>query len=77
MVTSAVQLLDVSPADLLGNLQRKYLRLCQLPEPVVNMGIEEIEYHFVNESGKGPQQMSGGFKIEVTVLFTIPLQYGT
>lgn len=61
-----VQLLDVSPVDVLGMLQPYYIRACELPQPLVDMGIE-MEFHFITETGEGPQQLTGGMKCVVTV----------
>lgn len=61
-----VQLLDISPVDVLGMLEPYYIRACQLPQPLVDMGIE-MEFHFITETGEGTQQLTGGMKCVVTV----------
>ncbi len=61
-----VQLLDISPVDVLGTLEPYYIRACQLPQFLVDMGIE-MEFHFITETGEGPQQLTGGMKCVVTV----------
>ncbi|KAI4136116.1 MAG: hypothetical protein LQ347_000045 [Umbilicaria vellea] len=60
-----VQLLDISPVDVLGMLEPYYIRACQLPQPLVDMGIE-MEFHFITETGEGTQQLTGGMKCVVT-----------
>ncbi|SLM33397.1 Protein kinase A anchor protein, nuclear localisation signal domain [Lasallia pustulata] len=60
-----VQLLDVSPVDLLGMLQPQYIRACQLPQSLADMSIE-MEIHFISETGHGPHQLTGGMKCAVT-----------
>lgn len=65
-VTEPIQLLDVAPIDLLGMMEPYYLRALGMPETFCNKGID-LEYHYVNEKGKGPNQMSAGFKIAITV----------
>lgn len=65
-VTEPIQLLDVAPIDILGMMEPSYLRALGMPEDFCAKGIE-FEYHYVNETGKGPNQMSAGFKLAVTV----------
>lgn len=65
-VTEPIQLLDAAPIDILGMMEPFYLRALGLPETFCSKGID-FEYHYVNETGKGPQQMSAGFKLAVTV----------
>ncbi|KAL8762171.1 MAG: hypothetical protein Q9184_001768 [Pyrenodesmia sp. 2 TL-2023] len=68
LAESGVQLLDVAPVDMLGMLQKDYLQGMakwtgqSLP---ADKGFD-IEYCFINETGQSPNQMSGGFKLEVT-----------
>jgi len=51
-VPKSVQLLDLSPIDLFAMLSPDYLRACQLPEPLVNLGIpSSINYISVPETG--------------------------
>lgn len=65
-ITEPIQLLDVAPIDILGMMEPSYLRALGLPETFCAKGID-FEYHYVNETGKGPNQMSAGFKLAVTV----------
>lgn len=65
-ITEPIQLLDVAPIDILGMMEPSYLRALGLPETFCAKGID-FEYHYVNETGKGPNQMSAGFKLGVTV----------
>lgn len=58
--------MDVAPVDMLGMLEKGYVQACQLPEHLVAKALN-IEYYFVNETGEGPNQMTGGFKVAVTV----------
>ncbi|KAL8746117.1 MAG: hypothetical protein Q9190_001841 [Brigantiaea leucoxantha] len=76
MLSEGVQILDVTPVDILGMLQPAWLQFTGLPEDVVAQG-PNLEFYFINESGKGPQQMTAGFKVEVTVYATsyIPALY--
>ncbi|KAL8721355.1 MAG: hypothetical protein Q9181_007727 [Wetmoreana brouardii] len=64
-LASHVQLLDVAPIDILGMLEEYWLRASGVPENLVAQALK-IEYYFINEDGKGPNQMTGGFKVEVT-----------
>lgn len=66
-ITEPIQLLDVAPIDILGMMEPSYLRALGLPETFCAKGID-FEYHYVNETGKGPNQMSAGFKLAVTVI---------
>lgn len=65
-ITEPIQLLDVAPIDIMGMMEPSYLRALGMPEDFCAKGIE-FEYHYVNETGKGPNQMSAGFKLAVTV----------
>ncbi|KAL8959794.1 MAG: hypothetical protein Q9183_005574, partial [Haloplaca sp. 2 TL-2023] len=65
LFSEGTQFLDVSGIDMLGMLEKSYLELAHIPDALVAKGFD-IEYHFINEEGKGPNQMTGGFKIEVT-----------
>ncbi|KAL8705832.1 MAG: hypothetical protein Q9201_001055 [Fulgogasparrea decipioides] len=60
-----VQLLDVAPIDILGMLEESWLQASGVPENLVAQALK-IEYYFINEDGKGPNQMTGGFRVEVT-----------
>jgi hypothetical protein len=45
LIHAPVQLLDLSPIDLFGMLTQDYLQACNLPAPLVNLGIPvTIEY---------------------------------
>lgn len=61
-----VQLLDISPVDVLGMLEPYYIRACQLPQSFIDMGVE-MKFHFITETGEGTQQLTGGMKCVVTV----------
>jgi putative intracellular protease/amidase len=51
-IPKTVQLLDLSPIDLFGMISPEYLRACQLPEPLIALGIPStIHYISVPESG--------------------------
>ncbi|KAI4163083.1 MAG: hypothetical protein LQ342_003210 [Letrouitia transgressa] len=65
LLSPGVQLLDVAPIDILGMLEPQWLEAVHLPPHIIAQGAK-LEYHFINENGKGPQQMTGGFRIEVT-----------
>ena len=66
LVGEDVQLLDVSPVDLLGMMEPHYIRAAQLPEPFPSMATD-IEYYYITETGEGPKQLTGGMQCEVTV----------
>lgn len=68
LFSEGVQLLDVAPIDMFGMLEKSYLAACNLPQTIVDSGLD-IEYYFINEEGKGLNPMTGGFKINVTVRF--------
>ncbi|KAL8642991.1 MAG: hypothetical protein Q9228_000390 [Teloschistes exilis] len=65
LFSEGVQFLDVAPIDMLGMLEKSYLAACGLPQAMVDSGLD-VEYHFINEEGKGPNPMTGGFKVHVT-----------
>ncbi|KAL8920099.1 MAG: hypothetical protein Q9208_006452 [Pyrenodesmia sp. 3 TL-2023] len=68
LVESGVQFLDVAPVDMLGMLQKDYLQgMAQMTKQSLpaDRGFD-IEYYFVSETGQSPNQMTGGFKVEVT-----------
>ncbi|KAL8696788.1 MAG: hypothetical protein Q9224_002617, partial [Gallowayella concinna] len=65
LLSAGVQLMDVAPVDMLGMLSKDYVQACQLPEHLVAKALN-IEYYFINETGDGPNQMTGGFKVAVT-----------
>jgi DJ-1/PfpI family len=51
-VPRTVQLLDLSPIDLFGMISPEYLRACQLPAPLVDLGIPStIHYISMPDSG--------------------------
>ncbi|KAI4203307.1 MAG: hypothetical protein LQ350_002004 [Teloschistes chrysophthalmus] len=62
LFSEGVQLLDVAPIDMFGMLEKSYLAACNLPQTIVDSGLD-IEYYFINEEGKGLNPMTGGFKI--------------
>jgi putative intracellular protease/amidase len=51
-VPSGVQLLDLSPIDLFGMLSTEYLRVCQLPAPIVNLGTPST-IHYISMPNSG------------------------
>lgn len=69
-----IQLLDVAPVDMLAMLQRDYLQgmAYMAGQPALGAHGFDIEYFFINETGEGPNQMTGGFKVEVTVCTVTP-----
>ena len=52
LLAGPVQLLDAAPVDLFGMLTKDYLRACQLPEFLVNLGLD-IDIQYISELGKG------------------------
>lgn len=64
--SEGTQLLDVAPIDLLGMLDPTWLRVGGLAGEIVAQA-PRFEYHFINESGEGPNQMTGGFGLAITV----------
>ncbi|KAL8952908.1 MAG: hypothetical protein Q9222_001198 [Ikaeria aurantiellina] len=65
LLSSATQLLDVAPIDMLGMLERHWLQASPLPEALIAKALD-IEYYFISETGESPHQMTGGFKVAVT-----------
>lgn len=66
------QLLDVAPIDVLGTLEPYYLQTMGLPDELVAQA-PRIEYHFINETGEGPNLMTGGFRLAITVYLSLLL----
>ncbi|KAL8730288.1 MAG: hypothetical protein Q9166_004171 [cf. Caloplaca sp. 2 TL-2023] len=65
LLSNGVQLMDVAPIDMLGMLEKRYVQACELPDHLVAKALD-IEYYWINETGEGPQPMTGGFKLAVT-----------
>lgn len=71
--SEGTQLLDVAPIDLLGMLEPSWLEVGGfLPKELIARA-PRFEYHFINETGEGPNQMTGGFRLAITVKFPSPL----
>ncbi|KAI4146507.1 MAG: hypothetical protein LQ341_002059 [Variospora aurantia] len=68
LVEAGTQFLDIVPVDLLSMLEKHYLNsVAQMAgQPELGANGFEMEYFFINETGKSPNQMTGGAKIEVT-----------
>ena len=78
LLNDSVQLLDVAPVDMLGMISPDWLRFAQVPDEVVKKA-PTFEFRFVNETGKGPNGMTAGFGLEVTVNFPcgyLPSRHG-
>ncbi len=68
LLTSAVQLLDVSPVDLFGMLTKEYLTACKLPAPLIALGIS-VDIHYIAQSGPGTlQECTANAALRVTSL---------
>ncbi|KAI9829092.1 MAG: hypothetical protein M1832_000115 [Thelocarpon impressellum] len=66
LLGDSVQLLDCSPADLLGMTEPYYLKAAQVPDAIVGMGVE-TEWHYISEAGPDKlMQMTAGAKYGVT-----------
>ena len=52
LLAGPVQLLDASPIDLFGMLTKDYLKACQLPGFLVNLGLE-VDIQYISETGRG------------------------
>jgi transcriptional regulator GlxA family with amidase domain len=52
-IPGTVQLLDMSPIDLFGMLDPKYLAACQLPASLVSLGISST-IHYISVPSTGP-----------------------
>jgi transcriptional regulator GlxA family with amidase domain len=52
-IPTSVQLLDLSPIDILGMLDPKYLAACQLPAPIIALGIPST-IHYISVPSSGP-----------------------
>lgn len=67
-----VQLLDLSPVDLFGMMSPDYLRACQLPEPLIALGIPStIHYISVPETGTHVE-LTAGASLKVTKIIDDP-----
>lgn len=66
LFSEGTQLLDVAPIDLLGMLDPSWLSFGGLPEEIIAQA-PRFEYHFINEKGEGPNPMTGGFRLAITV----------
>ncbi|KAL8991218.1 MAG: hypothetical protein Q9177_000302 [Variospora cf. flavescens] len=68
LVEAGTQFLDIVPVDLLSMLEKHYLDgVAQMAgQPELGANGFDMEYFFINETGKSPNQMTGGAKIEVT-----------
>ncbi|KAL8788111.1 MAG: hypothetical protein Q9213_001869 [Squamulea squamosa] len=65
LLCGPVQLMDVAPVDMLGMLDKEYVEFAHLPEHIASKALT-IEFYFINETGEGPNPMTGGFKVAVT-----------
>ncbi|KAL8720473.1 MAG: hypothetical protein Q9225_002661 [Loekoesia sp. 1 TL-2023] len=68
LVESGTQFLDVVPIDMLGMLHPGYVRVVagSVGQPSLAGKGLDIEHYFINETGESLNQMTGGFKIEIT-----------
>jgi transcriptional regulator GlxA family with amidase domain len=53
LLPPAIQLLDLSPVDLLAMCSRTYLSECGFPAPLVNTGLSAVTIHYISPSGSG------------------------
>ncbi|KAL8858070.1 MAG: hypothetical protein Q9178_005395 [Gyalolechia marmorata] len=65
LLCSVVQLMDVSPLDMLGMLDKHYVGGTDFSKHLVAKALD-IEYCFINETGESPNPMTAGFKLAVT-----------
>lgn len=68
-IPAQVQLLDLSAADLFGMLNPEYLTACQIPPPIVALGVPTIiEYISTPESGAYvPTTASASIRVTKTI----------
>lgn len=68
-IPKTVQLLDLSPIDLFGMISPEYLRVCQLPGPLIALGISStIHYISRPESGTHVELTANAFlKVTKTI----------
>ncbi len=70
LLTSTVQLLDVSPVDLFGMLTREYLTACKLPAPLIALGIS-VDIHYIAQGGPHTlQECTANAALRVTASLT-------
>lgn len=71
-VPGTVQLLDLSPIDLLGMMSPEYLRACQLPEALCAVGIQST-IHYISVPETGPfVQLTANASLKVTKVIDDP-----
>ncbi|KAF2175714.1 class I glutamine amidotransferase-like protein [Zopfia rhizophila CBS 207.26] len=53
LIVPPIQLLDIAPVDLFAMLSKEYLQICNLPAPLVSLGIpmDHLEFIYIAESG--------------------------
>ena len=73
LVGDGTQLLDVAPVDLLGMMQKSYLKTCELPQEIWEQGIDDIKWHYISEEGVGLHTMTAGVHINATVSLALRL----
>ncbi|KAL8655649.1 MAG: hypothetical protein Q9210_000759 [Variospora velana] len=68
LVEAGTQLLDIVPVDLLAMLEKHYVHgmAHMAGQPELGTNGFDMEYFYINETGEGPNKMTGGAKIEVT-----------
>lgn len=72
LVLPPVQLLDLSPIDLFSMMTPEYLAACQLPAPLIALGIPvQIEY-IASSGSKSLAELTANLKIAITASLTDP-----
>ncbi|RMZ83945.1 hypothetical protein DV737_g1372, partial [Chaetothyriales sp. CBS 132003] len=69
LFVSSPQLLDVGAVDLLAMADKAYLRACELPDPVVELGLDTVNIQYISENVKAPVESPSATQ---THAFTAP-----
>ncbi|TAQ88219.1 Peptidylprolyl isomerase [Chlorociboria aeruginascens] len=76
-IPNGAQLLDLSPVDLFGMLSSAYLTACQLPAPLVNLGIPStIHYISVPKIGSQVEMTASAFLRITKTIHDVEVQPG-
>jgi putative intracellular protease/amidase len=71
-IPATVQLLDLSPVDLFGMLDPKYLAACQLPAPLVGLGIPST-IHYISVPSTGSHvELTASAVLKISKIITDP-----
>jgi transcriptional regulator GlxA family with amidase domain len=65
LLIGTVQMLDLSPIDLFGMLNKEYLEACRLPAPLVALAVP-VEIVYISESGAGINDLTASAGLRVS-----------